>query len=391
MSRLGAWCGAILAVAVAGVAVAQAPDLEQLDLVLKAIPNGPVARINGAMVDGAEFRDLYIGELSRFAQMNPGTPVSDKVRIGVAFSSLRLLLQREILKQEAAARKLAITDEELAKGWENELAQLRKALAQGKEEEPTEAEVLELAGATREEAMEELREGLLIEKVRRLIVEERGVAVSDEEVADWYEANRERMRRPDMCHLKQVLIRMPKGRTATPDAVKQARQRAEDALQRIRSGESFDKVAREVTEHPQQIRDKGGDIGTGPVSALPEPLQKAVYSMEPGAVSDVIETTAGYFISLLVEFVPGEELTLEKGTPQIRTLLMAKKENQAVREFCGEATASESAIQIYLDLEKQLVARPDLIEELSEGMAGEGAAGLEIESEPMPREGREAP
>ena len=69
--------------------------------------------------------------------------------------------------------------------------------------------MLELAGTTRPEALEELREALLVEEARKAIVEEAGVDVTDEEVAQWYEVHKDELRRPDICHLKQVFVRLP--------------------------------------------------------------------------------------------------------------------------------------------------------------------------------------
>jgi len=60
------WVGVIGLICGWGV-VGQAPELERMDIVLKAVPNGPVARVNGAMIDAEEFKDLYIGELNRLA------------------------------------------------------------------------------------------------------------------------------------------------------------------------------------------------------------------------------------------------------------------------------------------------------------------------------------
>ena len=66
-------------------AIGQAPNLQYMDLVLKAVPDGPVARVNGQMIPAADFRDLYVSELTGFARANPGTPISDEIRVAVRF------------------------------------------------------------------------------------------------------------------------------------------------------------------------------------------------------------------------------------------------------------------------------------------------------------------
>jgi parvulin-like peptidyl-prolyl isomerase len=389
------WLGAVTLVCAAS-ALGQAPELERMDIVLKAVPNGPVARVNSAMIDAEEFKDLYIGELNRFARLNAGGEIPDKIRIGIAFTSMRLLIQQQLLRQEAEKRQLTIPDDELMARWERELKGLQKVVGREKDELPTEEEVLKTVGATREEALAELRDALILDKMRNLLIQERGVTVTDDEVAEWYEANKTRARRPDMCHLKQIFIRAPRGRTATPAPREAARQAADDALKRIRSGQSFEAVAKAVSQHPASIKEQGGDIGTGAVSELPQPLQEVVYQMNPGQVSDVIETPVGFYIMKLEEFIPGEDLSLEQTDAQIRQLLLAKKGTSAVRAFCGEILEADADLQIYLDLEKQLIARPDLIAEFTDGLSGDAEPGLETADVPDltaqdDQEGREAP
>jgi len=241
-------------------AVAQAPDLENMDLVLKAVPDGPVAEVNGAMIGADDFKDLYVAQLRRFAQLNRGTPLTDEIRLRVCFDSLRMLFERELLLQGARERGLTVTEEELESAWQERLGRIQEAATAGDDERPTEQDVLDQFRATREEALKELREALLVEKMREVIVDETGAEVTDEEVGEWYAANKSQTRRPDMCRLKQVYVRLPRGRRRTPEAKAEARERTENALKRIRSGESFESVVRDVSDGSGKVKEEGGDF-----------------------------------------------------------------------------------------------------------------------------------
>lgn len=371
MMSLRRMCALLFVAGLAGMsASAQAPDLEKMDIILKSVPDGPVARVKGAAIPRDAFVDLYRGEVIRFAQVNPGAPVTEKVRIGIAYSTLRLLIQREVLYQAAAQKGLEVSEEELDEAWKQEMDHLRKMVTKEGDEPPTDDQLLQEAGATREEGLTELRRSLLIEKMRQAIIDENEIAVSDEEIAAWHAENRRQLRRPDVCHLQQVFIRLPRGRLLTPETKQEARKRAEAALRRLRSGQSFEKVAKEVSDHPASIKDEGGDIGTGPVASLPEPLQEAVSSLKPGDVSGIVETTAGFYITKLVEFIPGEELDLEKSKDRIQGYLLAQKRKDAVLDFCAENTNPDEDIQVFLDLEKQLIAKPELLELFKRAMSG---------------------
>jgi len=85
-----------------------------------------------------------------------------------------------------------------------------------------------------------------------------------------------------------------------PEFSAEQRKKAESALQRVKNGEDFAKVATEVSEDPGS-KDKGGDLGsTGRGAYVPE-FETAAYSLEPGQVSDIIETQFGFHIIKLLE------------------------------------------------------------------------------------------
>ena len=354
--------------AVAGfAAVAQAPNLELMDIVLKSVPDGPVALVNGEPLSSQEFKDLYMGEVLRWAQLNPGQEVTDEVRLGIALNGLRMLIEREILFQEAQKRGLSIPDKELETKWQGELDTLRKASTGEGDADLTEAEILKRAGATRQEALTELRKAMLIEKVRDAVMKEKGVTVSDEEVKAWYEQNRDLTRRPDTMHLKQIFIQADKTRKDIRDEA--ARKRADDAFKRIQSGQSFEGVAKAVSDG--RYKDNGGDWGVRPVKEFPEFIVEAANKMQPGEVSKPIKSEHGFHILKLIEVVPGEEVPLEKADKDIREMLRSRKGAQAIREFTSAVTGDPKALQVFLDLDSQIRGNPELRKKFSENAATE--------------------
>ncbi len=353
-------------------AAAQAPDLESMDLVERCVPDGPVAFVNGQPIAGKDFIDLYKGQIQLYARQHSGTPVSDTTRIGVAIQTLRQLVERELLRQEAGKRKVTITDAELQAAWKTEIDRLRKALSKGGTQ-LTEEEVLQQAKASKTQALEDLRKELLIEKMRTELMKEAKVEVSDQEVGDYFIKNKPNAPTGDILHLKHIFISGKEPRPGTtvagPNPRTQAQQKAQNALQRIRAGQSFDAVAREMSQG--QGRDNGGDIGAMPAAELPPFYVTAAAGMQPNQVSDVIESPEGYHIIKLIERKAGEAPSLEKYAPLIRSRLLSEKGDLVVAKFCMPYLADEKVVQEVLlaELERQLRTQPELMEELRKSSA----------------------
>jgi len=352
------FCAAALLAFAAVSASAQAPDLNRMDLVLQSVPDGPVAVVDGKPIRPEVFKDLYMGEVMRWAQMNGNQNVPDDERLGIAMNSLRVLIEREVLYQEAAKRKITVSDADLQEKWKSEIADLTKRVTKDGEPVPSEADVLKRANTTKDEALAELRRAMQVDQVREQIMKEKGVTVTDQEVADWFAKNKNMTRRPDMLHLKQIFFKADKAKKNAT-----AKQKAEDAIKRLKAGESFEGVANKLSEG--QYKDKGGEWPVMPADQFPPFIRDAAAKMKPGEVSEPIESQYGIHILKLVEVIPGQEGSIDNAGPRIKEMMLAQKGNRAVSEYCSKITGDPARVQVYLDLQKQLELRPDLVKKLS--------------------------
>jgi parvulin-like peptidyl-prolyl isomerase len=79
-----------------------------------------------------------------------------------------------------------------------------------------------------------------------------------------------------------------------------ARSTAEDVLRRARAGESFEKLAKDFSADPSN-KDKGGDLGWFGRGRMAKPFEDAAFALQPGQISDVVETQFGYHIIKMEE------------------------------------------------------------------------------------------
>jgi parvulin-like peptidyl-prolyl isomerase len=76
---------------------------------------------------------------------------------------------------------------------------------------------------------------------------------------------------------------------------KAARQKAEDLLKRARSGEDFDKLAKENSEEPG-AKESGGDLGWFGRGRMVKQFEDAAFSLKDNEISEVIESQFGFHI-----------------------------------------------------------------------------------------------
>lgn len=140
-----------------------------------------------------------------------------------------------------------------------------------------------------------LRDQLLVERTREREVNQR-IQISDREIEDYLEAQRQASRAEAIVQIAQILIRVPE--SATPEQVSHLKSRAEGVLARLQAGVPFEQLAREVSDDAS--RERGGDLGSRPLSRLPDLFAQALAPLEVGQVSPVIRSGAGFHVLKLL-------------------------------------------------------------------------------------------
>jgi peptidyl-prolyl cis-trans isomerase SurA len=141
-----------------------------------------------------------------------------------------------------------------------------------------------------------VRDQLLLERLRDRELVSRA-RVSDTEIEDWLNRQRQESGSATEYNIAQVLIPVPEG--VTPERVTQLRARADAALARARAGEDFGALVRELSA---ASKDNGGQIGMRPASRLPDLFVEAVRTLKPGEVApQVVRSGAGFHVLRLAE------------------------------------------------------------------------------------------
>src|SRR5262245_3462194 len=134
-------------------------------------------------------------------------------------------------------------------------------------------------------------------------------APSDAAVQAYYDAHRaDRFTAPEEIRARHILIKL------APDADEkqraEARKKAEDALDKLKKGADFAKLAQQVSEDPGSAS-KGGDLGLFSRGKMVPAFDAAAFALEPGALSEIVESPFGLHIIKVEEKLPGGPKPLE--------------------------------------------------------------------------------
>jgi peptidyl-prolyl cis-trans isomerase SurA len=149
-----------------------------------------------------------------------------------------------------------------------------------------------------------LRDQLAIERVREREVAQR-IRITDGEIDAFIEQQRGATAGEVRYNIAQILIKLPD--SPSDAVVAERRARAEQAVARIRAGEDFAAVARQLSEDDN--RERGGEIGLLPADRLPDIFLETVRPLKEGEVAPtLLRTGAGFHLLKLVERAEGGAL-----------------------------------------------------------------------------------
>lgn len=290
-----------------------------------------VARVNGETITKADFEHAI-----KNLETRAGGPVPAERRNEVYRGVLDQLIGYRLLTQEAAARKLAVTDAEVDSG----VSQIR---SQFPTEEAFTKAVAE-QGMTMQAVRDQTRTDLLITKVLQAEIESK-IAVADTDIATFYDQNKERFAEGEAVRASHILVRVPENADAKVKA--QARAKAEGLLERIKKAPAeFEKLATESSEDPGSGA-KGGDLGFFTKGQMVPAFETAAFGLQPGALSPIVETPFGFHIIKTTEKRAAQTVALDKVKPQIKEFLTQKQRQEKAQAFV-EQLKSKGKVEILI-------------------------------------------
>ena len=155
--------------------------------------------------------------------------------------------------------------------------------------------VLERDGVAFERFRADLRQQMLLQRLREREVDGR-VQVGESEVDLYLDEHKASAALALEYEVAHILVRIPE--QASPERIEEARARAARARQQAQAGADFAQLAAGVSEAGDALQ--GGALGWRTPGRLPELFADALVKMQPGEVSELLRSPAGFHVLKLL-------------------------------------------------------------------------------------------
>ena len=230
------------------------------------------------------------------------------------------VLIRSVLERAIDSRLLA--QEAVRRGIEPNTARINEKMAKMAEgtggRADLEAELIK-SGITYSQLLSTVRQADLVQTL--VETEVAANLVTPEEISAYYNENLARFKNQDKIHTRHILfVTKPGDDSARKQA---AREKAVAAHARAVAGEDFAALAIELSDGPNAS--KGGDLGFTARGQMVEAFDEAVWALEPGEISDVVESDLGYHVIKVEEISIGSTVPLDEARLVVEDLLRQQR------------------------------------------------------------------
>jgi peptidyl-prolyl cis-trans isomerase SurA len=282
----------LLAVSAAGVLTAPSA------LSATKLEDRIVAVVNSDLIMLSDVRRELEPEQDRIRRQHRGEELAQRLKTA-EYMALTRMIERRLQLQEAKARGIDVSEQEVKQAVD----QLRRQGEKIDDSDPMNAR--------------NVRDQLTLLKVVDREVRS-GVMVGDIEMKRYYQEHRDRFALPEEYTLSQILIK-----PRSPDDTAEASARARRVITELKQGEKFEDLALRYSDGPNASR--GGRLGLVRQGELLPAIERAIASLVPGGISDIIESPEGFHIVRVEEKQPKQYRPFDEVKFEIQGLVFQQK------------------------------------------------------------------
>lgn len=268
-----------------------------------------VAVVNSDLIMLSDVKRELAPQQERITQQHRGDDLAQRLKMA-EYMALTKMIERKLQLQEAKARKVEVSDQEVEIAFE----QMKR---QGGAIDPSNSQN---ARVVRDQLM-------LLKVVDR---EVRGnVMVGESEMKRYYQGHRDRFALPEEYTLSQILVP-----SRSPGEAADALAKIRRAMDELKRGEKFEDVALQYSDGPNALQ--GGRIGFVRRGELLPAIERAIAPLVPGGISDIVESAAGFHIFRVEDKKPKQYRPFEEVKYEIQGLVFEQKTEDGFQSWLAD-------------------------------------------------------
>ena len=200
------------------------------------------------------------------------------------------------------------------------------------------------AGITRDEFRANIREQLLLTRLRERELESR-VRVSEREIDDFIAEQRggSATAPAEQLNIAQVLLPVPEN--ASPAQIAAVQKQAQDITERARRGDDFGQLAGEFSQAPE-ARNAGGAMGLRAADRYPSLFVEATQRTPVGGIAGPLRSGAGFHVLKLLARERGAAAAEATVTQtQVRHILIRPDDKRSAEQIAAQLQGYKRSVQ----------------------------------------------
>jgi foldase protein PrsA len=308
-----------------------------------SVPSNAVAKVGDTVITKATFNHWLTALAKQQAQGSPGAAIPDppnftnciatKAKLpvptgaqkpptsqlraqckqaydGIKLQTMQFLISAEWLQQQAAAKGVKVTDAQVQKTFQD----------QKKQAFPKEADYqkyLQTSGRTEPDLLFQIKTSMLTNQLQAKVVEGKG-NVSQAQISDYYNKNKQRFAQPENRDLLVVLTK--------------TQAKAKQALGELKKHKAFKDVVKKYSVDTAS-KAQGGKLPGVTKGTQEKAFDSAIFSAKKGQIQGPVKTQFGYYVFQVTKITPATQQTLAQATETIRNLLKSQAQQVALNAF----------------------------------------------------------
>jgi foldase protein PrsA len=277
---------------------------------------------NASVPDAPEFTKCVAAKRKTLPKPAKGQPETTdkqlKDQCKQEYNALRdqvmtLLTRFEWIEGEAKERGVKITDAEVKKNFET----------QKKQSFPKEADYqkfLKDNGQTEQDILQRVRLDMLSNKIRDEILKGKD-KVTDAQIKDFYEKNKERFAQPERRDLRLVLAK--------------TEAKANQAKAALESGQKWPAVAKKYSID-EASKAQGGKQEGATKDQFDKAVAEGIFSAKKGQLTGPVKSQFGYYVFEVEKITKASQQTLDQAKETIRQTLQSTNQQKVLDDFIKE-------------------------------------------------------